>query len=108
MTDVPVFAWDSAKSQFTALPIDLGAATDQVYLSLYGTGIRGFSALSNIKATVAGVSVPVQAAAAHSVYPGMDQVNLGPLPRGLAGKGLSSIVLSVDARTANSVTVNFK
>ena len=39
--------------------IDLGAATDQVYLSLYGTGFRGFSSASAVSATVGGVNVPV-------------------------------------------------
>ena len=37
-----------------------------------------------------------------------DQVNVGPLPRSLAGKGESNLVLQVDGRTANTVTVNIK
>ena len=107
-SDVEVFKYDAAKAQFVASPIDLGQATDQVYLSLYGTGIRGFTATGAISAAIAGVAVPVAGAAAHSQYAGMDQVNLGPLPRTLVGKGSSSVVLKVDKRTANSVTVNIR
>ena len=107
-SDVPIFAYDAASKQYVAVPIDLGAATDMVYLSLYGTGIRGRSSLSAVTVTIGGVSVPVLAATAQSQFQGLDQVNVGPLPRTLAGKGNSSIVLQVDGRTANAVTVNIK
>ncbi|MGA2594284.1 MAG: FG-GAP-like repeat-containing protein, partial [Bryobacteraceae bacterium] len=36
----------------TAIPIDLGAPTDSVYVSLYGTGIRNLSSLSAVSATI--------------------------------------------------------
>jgi uncharacterized protein (TIGR03437 family) len=104
-SDVPVFRYDSAKAQFATVPIDLGAPTDQVFLSLYGTGIRGASGPAGITATIAGVPVPALSATAHSLYLGLDQVNVGPLPRSLAGKGESSVVLKVDGKSANSVTV---
>ena len=107
-SDVPIFKYDEAKAQFVASPIDLGVATDQVYLSLYGTGMRGFSSISAIAVTIAGATVPVLGAAAHSQYAGVDQVNVGPLPRTLAGKGASSLVLKVDGKTANTVTVSVK
>jgi uncharacterized protein (TIGR03437 family) len=50
----------------------------------------------------------VLAATAQSQFQGLDQVNVGPLPRTLAGKSNSSIVLQAEGRTANAVTVNFK
>ena len=104
---VPVFSC-GATGGCVPVPIDLGAATDQVYLSLYGTGIRGFSSLAGITVTIGGISVPVFGAAAQSLYPGLDQVNVGPLPQTLAGKGASLVVLRVDGRTSNAVTVNIK
>jgi uncharacterized protein (TIGR03437 family) len=107
-SDVPVFKYDSAKAQYLTAPIDLGAAADQVYLSLYGTGIRGFSSAQAISVTIAGIAVPILGAAAHSQYAGLDQVNVGPLPRSLAGKGDSSLVLKLDSKTANTVTVSIK
>ena len=106
-SDVPVFSCN-ATGQCVSVPIDLGAATDQVYLSLYGTGIRGFSSLSAVTVTIGGIAVPVLGAAAQSQFPGLDQVNVGPLPQTLAGKGNSSVVLKVDARTSNTVTVDIQ
>ncbi|MFN7929685.1 MAG: hypothetical protein U0Y68_17425 [Blastocatellia bacterium] len=38
-----------------ALPIDLGAESDQVYLALYGAGIRNRRNLSGVTATVGGL-----------------------------------------------------
>jgi uncharacterized protein (TIGR03437 family) len=107
-TPVAIFTYSAAGNQYVATPISLGAATDQVYLSLYGTGIRGFSSLAGIAVTIGGVSVPVSGAAAQSQYAGLDQVNVGPLPRTLAGKGASNVVLTVDGMTANTVTVNIQ
>ena len=107
-SDVTVFKYDSAKAQYISIPIDLGAATEQVYFSLYGTGMRGFSSPTGISVTIAGIPVPVLGAAAHSQYPGVDQVNVGPLPRSLAGKGETSLLLKVDGKTANTVGVNVK
>jgi uncharacterized protein (TIGR03437 family) len=107
-SDVAAYQYDAAKAQFTAAPIDLGAATDEVYLSLYGTGIRGFSATSAISCAIGGTAVPVLGAAAHSIYPGLDQVNVGPLPRALAGKGETSLTLAIDGKNTNAVTVNVK
>jgi uncharacterized protein (TIGR03437 family) len=107
-TDVPVFRYDEARKQFVLVPIDLGAANDQVYLSLYATGIRGFKSLSEVSATSGGVTVPVLSAGAQSQYAGVDQVNIGPLPRSLSGKGVANLVLKVDGKTANPVTVSIR
>ena len=47
-------------------------------------------------------------AAAQGESPGLDQVNIGPLPRSLAGRGELDIVLTVDGRAANTVTVRVR
>jgi len=46
-------------------------------------------------------------AGAGGGYAGLDQVNV-LVPRGLIGKGEVPIVLTVDGKQANSVTVAFK
>ncbi|MCW5977128.1 MAG: hypothetical protein KIT09_03585 [Bryobacteraceae bacterium] len=84
-------------------PVNLGAADDQVYLSLFGTGMRNANGLAT--ATVGGESVGVAGPAPSSQFAGVDQVNLGPLPRSLAGRGELDIVLTVGGKTANTVTV---
>ena len=87
------------------VPIDLGASTDQVYLSLYGTGLRG---ATQATATVGGVNVPVLGFAAVSAYQGEDVVNIGPLPRSFAGQGVVSIVVSFDGEPANTITASIR
>ncbi len=86
-----------------AVLVNLGTEGDQVFLVLFGTGIRGFQ--TGVTATVGGETVPVLAASPHNEFAGLDQINMGPLPRTLIGRGELTIVLTVDGRTANTVTV---
>jgi uncharacterized protein (TIGR03437 family) len=53
------------------------------------------------------VPVTILFAGAGGGYAGLDQVNV-LVPRGLIGKGEVPIVLTVDGKQANSVTVAFK
>ncbi len=92
-------------SNVGALPVDLGPSTEQVYLEMYGTGIRN---ATNVTATVGGLSVPVLFSGAAPGYAGEDQVNIGPLPRSVAGKGVVNIVLTAGGQTANTVNVSIK
>src|ERR1017187_793906 len=94
----------TAAGSCTTVPIDLGAATDQVYLELYGTGIRGSK--TAITATIGGTSA-TPAFAVQPQYPGMDQVNL-LIDRSLAGRGEVDVVLTVDGAAANTVKINVK
>ena len=87
------------------VPVDLGPAGDQVYLSLYGTGFR---AASQATATVGGVNVPVYGFAAAGAYQGEDLINIGPLPRSLVGRGESPIQITFDGKAANLVTVSIR
>ena len=96
------YLFDPAKSvgSRVPVPVDLGAEGDQVFLSLYGTGFRG---ASQATATVGGVNV-VAAFAPVAAYVGEDVVNIGPLPRSLAGRGQVDIVTTFDGKDANIVT----
>ena len=76
------------------------------FLLLFGTGIRGFR--SEVTATVGGEEVPVLGAVPQGEFVGLDQVNLGPLPRSLLGRGEVEIILTVDGKTANTVTLNIR
>jgi uncharacterized protein (TIGR03437 family) len=79
---------------------------DQVFLVLYGTGIRHRASDASVTATVNGVSVPAQSAA-QGTYPGLDQVNL-QLPRELAGVGSMAVAIAVEGQAANTVTVSIQ
>jgi uncharacterized protein (TIGR03437 family) len=92
-----------ASNSIVPLPIDLSEG--QVYLLLYGTGIR---AAKNVTVTVGGQSVPVLFAGAQGTFAGEDQVNAGPLPASLAGSGNVNIVLTADGQAANTVNVTIQ
>jgi uncharacterized protein (TIGR03437 family) len=94
-----------ASGSVVPLPINLGPSTDQIYLEMYGTGIRN---ASNVTASVGSLSVPVLFAGAAPGFAGEDQVNIGPLPPSLAGAGSVNIVLTADGQAANTVNVTIQ
>ena len=81
-----VFQLDSATQQIVPLPIDLGPATAQVYLIVFGTGFRFHQRELNVE--LAGTPTQVQYAGPQGFFAGLDQMNL-LLPRisGGVGKG---------------------
>jgi len=100
-TAVPVF--DCSSGTCSPVPI---AIDDQstVYVSLYGTGIRG--AASSTTCTVGGVTVPVIFAGSQSTYPGLDQVNIS-IPPALRGRGAVDVVVTSGGKTSNAVRLAF-
>ena len=86
-----------------AVPISLGPEGEQVFLLLFGTGVRGFE--NAVTVTVGGEAVAVLGAVPAPGFVGLDQVNIGPLPRTLIGRGEVDIVVTADGKTANTVTV---
>ena len=90
--------------RFTSVPIDLGPASDQVFLVLYGTGLR---AQRTISANLGGTVSEVLFTGAAEGFTGLDQVNVR-VPRTLAGRGEVDVVLTVDGRTTNAVRVNIR
>ncbi len=104
----PVARFDAAQNRFVPLSIDLGPTSEQVFLILYGTGIRGRSSLATVSATIGGANVPVTFAGEAPGFVGLDQVNLGPIPRSLIGRGEVNVALLVDGKPTNTVVVNLK
>jgi uncharacterized protein (TIGR03437 family) len=101
---VPVF--QCVASGCVATPIQL-SADENVYLILYGTGIRNRSSLANVTANINGTNVQVLYAGPQPSFEGLDQVNL-VLPPTLNGSGEVNIVLTVDGQISNVVTVNIQ
>jgi uncharacterized protein (TIGR03437 family) len=87
-------------------PIDLGPAGDQVYLSLFGTGIRS-AAAGQVSVQIQGISAPVIYAGPQSQFSGLDQVNV-LLPRELTGTGDASVVLTAAGSDAPTVHISVK
>jgi uncharacterized protein (TIGR03437 family) len=102
----PVFRLDAAAGSFVPAPIDLGAQGEQVFLLLFGTGIRGASNLPSV--LIGGEVVNVLGAGAQGEFIGLDQVNVGPLPTRLAGRGEVSILLFANGIQANPVVVSIR
>jgi uncharacterized protein (TIGR03437 family) len=103
----PVAQRSPMTGAFDAVPIDMGPESDQVFLILYGTGIRFRSSLSAVTVMVGGVNAPLQYAGAQGSLVGLDQVN-ALLPRELIGRGEVDVALIVDGQLANVVKVHVK
>jgi uncharacterized protein (TIGR03437 family) len=90
-------------------PIDLGRETDEVFLVLFGTGIRGRSSLASVRVTIDGVEAPVEYAGPQGEFAGLDQVNV-KLPRALSGRNwvLLELLLTVDGQVANEAYLAFR
>ncbi len=94
--------------QRVAVPIDLGPASDVVFIVAFGTGIRGHVAGSLGTSTLGGANLPSAYAGPQGALVGLDQVNLGPIPRTLIGRGLINLTYTLDGKEANVVTVSIK
>jgi len=101
----PIVRFDPAQNKFVAAPIDLSNGNEQVFLILYGTGIRHRGALNAVRVSIGGVDSEVLFAGAQGGFAGLDQVNVR-LARGLAGRGDVDVVLTVEGQPANTVRVN--
>jgi len=98
---------DIETASFIPKPIDLGPATDQVFLVLYGTGIRHswgaevFAFLTRADATFAIGPLPTGPVlfAPQGQFPGLDQVNI-QIPPNLAGAG--TVYIAINTAIASS------
>lgn len=97
--------WNAAQSQYVFLPLNLGPPGEQVFLIQYATGFRYW--LSGVTATIGGVGTPVTYAGLLN-YDGLDQINLGAIPRSLIGAGIVNVVTIADGRTANTVQIQIQ
>ena len=89
----------------TPLPIDLGQASDQVVLELFGTGIRSHT--TPVTAKIGSTTLTASYAGPQGGFVGLDQINI-LLPKSLRGAGNVNLQLTVDGQTANTVALNFK
>ncbi len=100
-----VAQFDSSQSAFVARPIELG--TDDVFLILYGTGLRHHGGLTTVIARIGGAASEVLFAGGLEGFAGLDQVNVR-IPRGLAGRGEVEIEIETEGKLANKVKVNIR
>ncbi|MFN8003930.1 MAG: hypothetical protein U0X75_23285 [Acidobacteriota bacterium] len=99
--------FDAAQNGFVTVPIDLGPATDQLFLILFGTGTRFRSGLSGVSATIGGANSEVLYVGPAEGYVGLDQINLR-IPRSLGGRGVVTVAMIFDGKAANNTTMEIK
>lgn len=102
-----VIQYDAVQNKYFAVPMNLGPATDQVYLLLYGTGVRFRSSLSAVTSTIGGTAAEVTFAGVQGQYIGLDQITVR-IPRSLAGRGNVDVSVTVDTKPTNILSVNIK
>lgn len=103
----PIVKFDPAQNRFLAIPIDVSHPQEEVFLALFGTGIRARSSLANVSATVGGADVEVLYAGEQGEYAGVDQVNIRLL-KSLAGQGEVAILVNIDGVAANPVKIHIQ
>ncbi len=105
----PIFEWSYASQRFFPAPLDLGVdeGGDQVFLTFFGTGLRGRAPDVPVFVKIDGVEAEVTYAGPQGGYAGLDQVNVR-VPRALAGRGLVEVALVVGEQTANVVTIDIR
>jgi len=100
----PVARFDAGR--FVSVPIDLSNSSDQVFLLLFGTGIRSRTSLSGVSVSIGGVAGEVSYAGPQGLV-SLDQVNVR-VPSSLAGRGEVDLMLKADNVNSNIIKVNFK
>jgi uncharacterized protein (TIGR03437 family) len=101
---LPLSAYQCSAAGCAATAIDLPANVTDLYLILYGTGIRYHTTIS---ATIGGAPAPVEYVGAQSQFPGLDQVNLH-LRGQIHLSGSQALSLKVDGIESNTVQILFR
>jgi uncharacterized protein (TIGR03437 family) len=93
-----------AAGNCSPVPIDPSGG-DQVFLLLYGTGLRGRSSPAAVAVTIDGQPAEASDAVPQGQYAGLDQLNVRLTPQ-LAGRGQVNLRVSIDGREANTVVIH--
>lgn len=87
------------------IPISLGAAGDQVFISFFGTAFRNQTSVS---CRIGGIDVPVFGATAQGEFDALDQAVVGPIPGTLRGRSNVAVEFFFNGIAANTVTISFE
>ncbi|QQS48371.1 MAG: SBBP repeat-containing protein [Acidobacteriota bacterium] len=103
----PVVVFDQGSNRLVPVPIDLGPEGEQVFLIVFGTGLRGRSSLGAVSTQIGEVDAETLYFGPQGAFVGLDQGNIR-IPRSLAMRGDVEVKITVDGIQANIVTVNIK
>ena len=99
-----VFDANAVLGEREALQLPFGDADELLYVALFGTGMR---AGSQITATLDGEEIPISAVVGLDAFTGLDQVNIGQIPRSFIGRGIVELIVFVDGVITNTVLLHF-
>ena len=102
VTTEPAFGLN-AQGSYSATPINMGSASDKVYLTIYATGLLN-AGVANVSVLVNGVSTGTPLYAGYGGYSGVDQINV-QLPASLAGSGTVAVQVTASGIAANTVQI---
>ncbi len=94
-------------TKWRAIAIDLDPPTDNVFLLLFATGVRGRSSPLSASVNIGGTTLPVDYAGTQGSFVGLDQINI-LLPPSLKGRGEVDVTLTMDGVALNTVRVRIK
>jgi uncharacterized protein (TIGR03437 family) len=92
----------TAAGSIAPAPIALNG--DQVYLTLYGSGI---GTAPSATATIGGVAATVSYAGPQGTYSGLDQYNI-LIPDSVAGKGKVDVIVTAGGKASNPVNITIQ
>jgi hypothetical protein len=99
--------YDPAHGKVVPLPIDFGEEGEELYLALFGTGVRSRIDLLAVRVLVNNEEAEVLYADVQGYFVGVDQINL-KLPRKLAGKGEVDVKVVIEGKVANTVRITLR
>ena len=98
---------DVATNKFVTKPIDFSPTTEDIFVELYGTGLRYRSSQANVSVEIGGVTIPVEYADVAPGFFGLDQVNI-KLPASLDNRGEIDLTVIVDGQRTKTLKINIK
>jgi uncharacterized protein (TIGR03437 family) len=101
-----VFDCAGGAGSCAARRITFGAVGERIFLTLYGIGIRGRTALSSVTVTIGTTNLTPIFGDRQGELIGVDQVDV-ELPRALAGSGVQNVRVTVNGVRSNTVQLAF-
>jgi uncharacterized protein (TIGR03437 family) len=103
-TTVPLYSCPGGAQPCSLTPITLG--TDNVYVSFFGTGLRGLSSPSNVEIIIGGTAPRPVYIGPQQTWPGLDQINVKLASTVAAYEAtVLDVVITVDGKTSNTVQI---
>lgn len=104
-TPLEVSRYDSELKRYVPVPLDIRADFSPVYLTLYGTGTLSGERPPGV--LIQNRHVAVQSAEPSSVFPGVEELVIGPIRRSIRNREIEIIAI-VDGQMSNAVTIALK